>query len=325
MKKKALRTILAVFLFTGIFSITCVPALAADYTHTFPAAEIGYTQPSHDVTFTYTNANNHTFTAAFTGRDAYAFTASPTSRTLNGNGTLSVTVRPISGLPPGAYFATLVCNIPSAPTPTFYIDFYFTVLDKFEVTFVDWNDEVLKTQTVTQGYNATAPASPTRIGYSFTGWDRSFSNITRNLTVRALYSINYYNVTFLDWDDRVIDVQSIAYESGALAPTDPTRTGYTFVGWDEDFSSITDDLTVTALYDPILVNVTPSAYVVKLNGNQNELTVIVTEQYFDGSIKTVSNTFKIDNNAASAYGVGPYKVYVNTKGNVQIRECYILL
>jgi hypothetical protein len=68
----------------------------------------------------------------------------------------------------------------------------------------------------------------------------------------------------------------------------------------------------------------PSAYVTKINGNQNELTITVTELYYDASTKPITKTFTINNNAAGTYAVGPYQVYVDTKGNTQIRECYIV-
>lgn len=100
--------------------------------------------------------------------------------------------------------------------------------------------------------------------------------------------------------------------------------GYTFVGWDVDFSNITGDLTVTALYEPDYLDASVFAYVEKLNGNQNKLTITVTEHYFDGSTKDITQSFMINNNAAAKYDVSPYTVYVNTKGNDQIRECYIM-
>ena len=72
-------------------------------------------------------------------------------------------------------------------------------------------------------------------------------------------------------------------------------------------------------------NVTPAAKVERLKGNQNKLTVVVTESYSDGSTKEAfTKEMLISNNAADIYQVGPYKVYVNTKGNDQIRECYIV-
>jgi gamma-glutamyl-gamma-aminobutyrate hydrolase PuuD len=67
------------------------------------------------------------------------------------------------------------------------------------------------------------------------------------------------------------------------------------------------------------------AFVKKLNGNKNELTVTVLEYYSSGDLKKeYERVFSIDNNAAGTYEVGPYKVYVDTKGNTQIRECYII-
>ena len=70
---------------------------------------------------------------------------------------------------------------------------------------------------------------------------------------------------------------------------------------------------------------TPTATVEKLKGNQNRLTVIVTELYSDGSTEEAfTEEILISNNAADVYQVGPYKVYVDTKGNDQIRDCYIV-
>lgn len=57
-----------------------------------------------------------------------------------------------------------------------------------------------------------------------------------------------YTVTFLDWDGTVLKSEEVAEGSAATAPADPTRTGYTFAGWDVSFSVITSDLTVTATY-----------------------------------------------------------------------------
>ena len=70
--------------------------------------------------------------------------------------------------------------------------------------------------------------------------------------------------------------------------------------------------------------VTPSASVEKLNGNKNNLTITVTETNSDGTTNTIKEMFSIDNNAANTYVVGQYKVFVDTKGNTQIRACYIV-
>ena len=73
-----------------------------------------------------------------------------------------------------------------------------------------------------------------------------------------------------------------------------------------------------------IVSVTPEARVEKLAGNKNRLYITVTVVYEDGSAEVFEWDGLIDNNAADAYEVGDYIVYVDTKGNVQIRECYIV-
>ena len=57
-----------------------------------------------------------------------------------------------------------------------------------------------------------------------------------------------FTVTFKDWDGSVLNEQQVSYGQAASAPSDPERTGYTFTGWDVDFTSITGDLVVTAQY-----------------------------------------------------------------------------
>lgn len=71
--------------------------------------------------------------------------------------------------------------------------------------------------------------------------------------------------------------------------------------------------------------VTASASVEKQNGNKNLLTIKVTEKYTSLDWETVAEEqFSINNNAAGTYDVGKFNVYVDTKGNTQVRECAIV-
>lgn len=104
----------------------------------------------------------------------------------------------------------------------------------YEVTFIDWDGKVLKTEPVISGYNASAPVDPTREGYMFTGWDRGFTNVMRNLTVTAQYKAEEYTVSFDSNGGSAIDEIKEGYGNMITAPTPPTRTGYTFEGWYKD-------------------------------------------------------------------------------------------
>ncbi|MFI6453998.1 M20/M25/M40 family metallo-hydrolase [Streptosporangium amethystogenes] len=73
-----------------------------------------------------------------------------------------------------------------------------------------------------------------------------------------------------------------------------------------------------------VIDAKPSAVVKKSKGNKNELTITVKQTHIDGSESPVTATFTIDNNAAGTYAVGDYKVYVETKGNTQVRSISIV-
>ncbi len=68
----------------------------------------------------------------------------------------------------------------------------------------------------------------------------------------------------------------------------------------------------------------PAAVINRLNDDQNELTITVTERYTDGYVQELTETFVIRNNSAGTHDVGDHRVYVDTQGNTKIRSIYIL-
>lgn len=121
----------------------------------------------------------------------------------------------------------------------------------YTVTFKNWDGSTLKIETVDSGNDATAPTDPERTGYTFTGWDVDFTKVTSDLSVAAQYSINSYTVIFKYYDETVLKTETVEFKKSATAPTLPNRTGYTFSGWDVDFSNVTSNLTVTAQYSSL--------------------------------------------------------------------------
>jgi pimeloyl-ACP methyl ester carboxylesterase len=66
---------------------------------------------------------------------------------------------------------------------------------------------------------------------------------------------NQYTVTFLDHDESALKVETVLHGCDATAPEAPTREGHAFTGWDKVFDTITEDLTVTAMYDKLTYHV----------------------------------------------------------------------
>ena len=109
---------------------------------------------------------------------------------------------------------------------------------------------------ITQDYGTTikAPAAPTKTGYTFMGWNPALPATmpAGDMTIKAQWSINRYTVTFDTDGGSEVDAQTVAYGEKAKTPADPTKTGYTFAGWElggnaYDFAaSVTEDMTLTA-------------------------------------------------------------------------------
>ena len=128
-------------------------------------------------------------------------------------------------------------------------------INKYTVTFKDYNGTVLKTQNdVEYNTSATAPTDPTRAGYTFTGWDKALTNITKDTTITATYSINSYTVTWTNYDDTVLKTDTVDYgETPAYTGATPTKPAdaqytYTFVGWTPTINTVTGDVTYKATY-----------------------------------------------------------------------------
>ena len=108
---------------------------------------------------------------------------------------------------------------------------------------------------ITQDYGTaiTAPADPTREGYTFIGWDKEIPTTmpTENMTVTAQWEINQYTITFDTNGGSEIAPITQDYGTAITAPADPTREGYTFIGWDREIPETmpAENMTVTAQWE----------------------------------------------------------------------------
>ncbi len=212
------------------------------------------------------------------------------------------------------------------------------VSNSHTVTFVDWDDTVLKTETVEHGKAATAPADPERKGYTFTGWDVAFDNITGNLTVTAQYTINTYTVEFRDATGvlKVINVTLGSTVREVLSEEEIDNIensvrdvyGYTVmrddngsVVWNKDLNDpIVESTVIEARYNRDM-SLTTSVTVVKVDGTKpydNKLfaydTAIIVEDALANSWE-MNNTIVATGQTLELYACGS-TMYIVAKAEV---------
>ena len=109
-------------------------------------------------------------------------------------------------------------------------------INRYTITFDTNGGSEIAPITQDYGTNITAPADPTRKGYTFKGWDKEIPETmpAENITVKAQWEINQYTIAFDTNGGSEIATITQDYGTEITAPDNPTREGYTFIGWDRD-------------------------------------------------------------------------------------------
>ena len=95
-------------------------------------------------------------------------------------------------------------------------------IPSYVVTFVDRDGTVLQTQVVREGEAASVPPEPSCAGFVFTGWDKDFSEVRKNMTVTAQYQMDHSMVVYAERltaapGDTVVLPVRIGNNAGVLA------------------------------------------------------------------------------------------------------------
>ena len=185
----------------------------------------------------------------------------------------------------------------------------FTV-NKYILTYLVDGD-VYKSYEVEFGASITPEPSPSKEGYSFSGWSEIPSTMpAHDVTVRGSFSVNKYTLTYLV-DGDVYKSFEVEYGASITPETEPSKEGYTFSGWSEIPSTMpAHDITVSGAFtqiDFVVGNVTyevTGSDVTLLNGsNYSGDVVISTAIEINGTIYNVTaiaeNAFKGNTNINS--------------------------
>lgn len=130
------------------------------------------------------------------------------------------------------------------------------VIGAYTVTFQSEGGSEVASQ-IRANAPAARPADPTKEGYTFIGWYKGESEwdfetpvtpVTPDLTLTAKWQLNQYTITFDTAGGSEVAPITQDYGTTITAPANPTKTGYTFAGWDKTIPATmpAGDMAITA-------------------------------------------------------------------------------
>ena len=205
-------------------------------------------------------------------------------------------------------------------------------INQYTITFDTAGGSTVASITQDYGTAITAPADPTREGYTFIGWDKAIPTTmpAENMTITAKWKVNQYTITFDSNGGSEIAPITQDYGTAIAAPADPTREGYTFIGWDKAIPTTmpAENMTITAKWK---VN----QYTITFDSNGGSEIAPITQDYgtaitvpsnptregytFIGWDKEIPATMPAENVTITAkWAINKYTIRFNTDGGTYI-------
>ena len=123
----------------------------------------------------------------------------------------------------------------------------FTI-NKYKFTYM-LDGEVYKTYEIEYGTWITPESEPTKEGYTFSGWSNLPSTMpAKDVTVTGTFTVNTYKLIFYVDGEEYISYK-IEYGETITPEAEPSKEGYTFLGWSEIPATMpANDVTVTGTF-----------------------------------------------------------------------------
>ncbi|MBQ6467712.1 MAG: glycoside hydrolase family protein [Clostridia bacterium] len=162
-------------------------------------------------------------------------------------------------------------------------------------------------------------------------WSIENDTVTDSVNLYLYWVPQKCNVTFVGFEDEILDTQSVEYLGEAIPPEAPEVEGYVFAGYDTDDFTVTGDREITARYiresEYVSVSLNKSkvrlpngtSYALKTtikNGNNNAYTLLWASS--DETVAVVD-----DAGVITAVGAGTATVYVMIDESGSVAQCTV--
>lgn len=117
----------------------------------------------------------------------------------------------------------------------------------YTITFMDYDGTRIGSYQVPEGDTPEAPTTPERVGYAFDHWNPSISSASEDIVYTAEYR-KLYRIIFKDYTGSTLKDYWAEFNSYPSAPSNPTRTGYTFTNWSPSLAYVSENATYVAEY-----------------------------------------------------------------------------
>lgn len=105
--------------------------------------------------------------------------------------------------------------------------------------------------------------------------------------------VKKYTVTFIDYDGSVLKTEIVESGNSATPPENPAREGYTFVGWDNEYTNIISDLTVKAMYEETKYT-EPTIEISNVTANKGDTVKITLKMFNNPGLIGITLSLKFD-------------------------------